>query len=54
MGRQAADLLQQAIEQEGLSVRNVVLPSRLIVRGSTGVPPEISVAEGPRRPRKAR
>jgi LacI family transcriptional regulator len=43
MGRQAADLLQQAIEQDGIAVRNVVLPSRLIVRGSTAAPrPESS------------
>jgi len=54
MGRQAADLLQQAIEEEGISVRNVVLPSRLIVRGSTGVPCEVPVAEGAKRLRKAR
>lgn len=38
MGRQAADLLQQTIEAADSPVRNVVLPPRLIVRGSTAAP----------------
>jgi LacI family transcriptional regulator len=38
MGRQAADLLQQAIETLDHPARNVVLPPKLIVRGSTAVP----------------
>lgn len=35
MGRQAADLLQQALKEEGGAIRNVVLPPSLVVRGST-------------------
>jgi len=38
MGRQAADLLQQAMEKMDSSIRNVVLPSKLIIRSSTTVP----------------
>jgi LacI family transcriptional regulator len=38
MGRQAADLLQQAIETLDSPARNVVLPAKLIVRNSTAVP----------------
>ncbi|WP_232072328.1 LacI family DNA-binding transcriptional regulator [Paraburkholderia pallida] len=38
MGRQAADLLEQAIETLDRPARNVVLPPKLIVRGSTGAP----------------
>ncbi|WP_328806028.1 LacI family DNA-binding transcriptional regulator [Paraburkholderia solitsugae] len=38
MGRQAADLLEQAIDDRDQSVRKVVLPPRLIVRGSTAAP----------------
>jgi LacI family transcriptional regulator len=38
MGRQAADLLQQAIETLDQPARNVVLPPKLIVRGSTAAP----------------
>ncbi|WP_206997112.1 LacI family DNA-binding transcriptional regulator [Trinickia mobilis] len=38
MGRQAADLLQQAIETRDSPARNVVLPPKLIVRGSTAAP----------------
>jgi len=38
MGRQAADLLQQAIAVREQPVRNVVLPPKLIVRGSTAAP----------------
>ncbi|MBR0869448.1 LacI family DNA-binding transcriptional regulator [Bradyrhizobium tropiciagri] len=39
MGRQAADLLHQAIEQPDAPARNVVLPPKLIVRKSTAAPP---------------
>jgi len=35
MGRQAAELLQQAIERKDRSCRNIVLPARLVVRKST-------------------
>jgi LacI family transcriptional regulator len=38
MGRQAADLLQQAIETLDSPARNVVLPAKLIVRNSTASP----------------
>jgi len=38
MGRQAADLLQQAIETLDSPARNVVLPAKLIVRDSTASP----------------
>jgi LacI family transcriptional regulator len=38
MGRQAADLLHQAIEQPEAPARNVVLPPKLIVRKSTAAP----------------
>jgi LacI family transcriptional regulator, galactose operon repressor len=38
MGRQAADLLQQAIETHDSPARNVVLPPKLIVRNSTALP----------------
>jgi LacI family transcriptional regulator len=38
MGRQAADLLQQAIDVREQPVRRVVLPPKLIVRGSTAAP----------------
>jgi LacI family transcriptional regulator len=38
MGRQVADLLQQAIEVREQPVRKVVLPPKLIVRGSTAAP----------------
>ncbi len=38
MGRQVADLLQQAIDVRDQPVRNVVLPPKLIVRGSTASP----------------
>jgi LacI family transcriptional regulator len=38
MGRQAADLLQQAIEALENPTRNVVLPPKLIIRGSTAAP----------------
>ena len=38
MGRQAADLLHQAIEQPDAPARNVVLPPKLIVRKSTAAP----------------
>jgi LacI family transcriptional regulator len=38
MGRQAADLLQQAIETVDSPARNVVLPPKLIVRSSTAAP----------------
>jgi LacI family transcriptional regulator, galactose operon repressor len=38
MGRQAADLLQQAIETLDSPARNVVLPPKLIVRSSTASP----------------
>ncbi|WP_259665524.1 MULTISPECIES: LacI family DNA-binding transcriptional regulator [Rhizobium] len=35
MGRQAAELLQQAIERRDRSCRNIVLPAQLVVRNST-------------------
>ncbi len=38
MGRQSADLLQQAIEQTGERARTIVLPPVLVVRGSTAAP----------------
>ena len=38
MGRQAAQLLEQAIEHQEGPIRNVVLPSELIIRSSTGAP----------------
>lgn len=38
MGRQAAELLQQAIEGGDSALRNVVLPPELVVRDSTGSP----------------
>jgi LacI family transcriptional regulator len=38
MGRQAADLLQQAIDVREQPVRKVVLSPKLIVRGSTDAP----------------
>ncbi|KWR89934.1 LacI family DNA-binding transcriptional regulator [Cupriavidus sp. IDO] len=38
MGRQVADLLQQAIDVRDQPVRNIVLPPKLIVRGSTASP----------------
>jgi LacI family transcriptional regulator len=38
MGRQAADLLQQAMETLDSPARNVVLPPKLIIRNSTAVP----------------
>ena len=38
MGRQAADLLEQAIETSDSPARNVVLPPKLVVRGSTAAP----------------
>lgn len=38
MGRQAADLLQQAIETGDNPTRNVVLPPKFITRGSTAAP----------------
>lgn len=38
MGRQAADLLQQAIEGGDNPTRNIVLPPTLIVRNSTTIP----------------
>ncbi len=38
MGREAAELLQQAIETPTKEPRTVVLPSKLIVRGSTSAP----------------
>lgn len=46
MGRQAADLLQQAIEQDDTAIRSVVLPSKLIVRGSTTVPRKAHTWQG--------
>jgi LacI family transcriptional regulator len=38
MGRQAADLLEQAIQDSGGAIRNVVLQPALIVRSSTARP----------------
>lgn len=38
MGRQSADLLQQAIEQQDVPVRTIVLPPQLVVRRSTAAP----------------
>jgi LacI family transcriptional regulator len=38
MGRQAAQLLEQAIENEDSPTHNVVLPSELIIRSSTAAP----------------
>ncbi|MBR1217438.1 LacI family DNA-binding transcriptional regulator [Bradyrhizobium sp. U87765 SZCCT0131] len=38
MGRQSADLLQQAIEQHDVPVRTIVLPPQLVVRRSTAAP----------------
>lgn len=38
MGLQAADLLQQAMEDNDQLIRNIVLPPKLIVRASTAAP----------------
>ena len=48
MGRQAADLLQQAIESNDNPARNVVLPPKLIVRGSTAAPPKGASKKSPK------
>ena len=54
MGREAAALLEQAIEQEDATVRKVVLPSKLIIRGSTAKPRKTSSGAVAARSRKAR
>jgi LacI family transcriptional regulator len=55
MGRQAADLLQQAIETLDSPARNVVLPAKLIVRDSTASPRKSALKKltTPARPQKS-
>lgn len=55
MGRQAADLLQQAIETLDSPARNVVLPAKLIVRDSTASPRKSALKKitAPARPQKS-
>jgi LacI family transcriptional regulator len=42
MGRQAAELLQQALEGNGSALRSVVLPPELVIRNSTSSPGSVA------------
>jgi LacI family transcriptional regulator len=54
MGKEAAELLQQAIETPSKAPRTVVLPPKLIVRGSTSAPREGEKSENSNQPVRSR
>ncbi len=54
MGREAAELLRQAIETPTKEPRTVVLPPKLIVRGSTSAPRKFEKSESSSRPGRSR